>query len=88
MIKRDEVAVPTSCLNRARDDEMVFLLRANDPLFAMTVSFWAHMAEATGAHTPEVVAQARDCARTGMAQRTMLWTKEKFNRWLKLTEKL
>lgn len=44
MIKCDELREPTSCLNRAEHDEPVFVLRANDPLFAATIRLWAAMA--------------------------------------------
>lgn len=41
MIKRDELADPTSCLNRARDDERVFVLRAHDPAAPSAIRRWA-----------------------------------------------
>lgn len=50
-----------SCLNRAGDDEPIFILRAKDPLAAQTVRLWASMA-ADGAHSPEKVKQALDVA--------------------------
>lgn len=37
MIKRDEVSNPNSCLNRAKDDEMVFVLLARDEAAAHMV---------------------------------------------------
>lgn len=40
MIKSKEIAGP-SCLTRARDDEPIFVLRANDELAPITVNFWA-----------------------------------------------
>lgn len=41
MLKRHEVANPESCLNKADDNEPVFVLRANDPLAPSIVSAWA-----------------------------------------------
>lgn len=41
MIKREEVSNLNSCLNRAHDDEPVFVLRANDPIAAHVVEYWA-----------------------------------------------
>lgn len=41
MRKRDELADDTSCLNRAKDDELIFVLLGRDIAAAMTVEFWA-----------------------------------------------
>lgn len=41
MLKRDEIADPNSCLNKAADDEPIFVLRANDPKAANAVRNWA-----------------------------------------------
>jgi hypothetical protein len=43
VIKRDEIANPNSCLNRAADDEPIFVLRANDELAAQMVRQWAEL---------------------------------------------
>lgn len=40
-LKRDEIANPDSCLNRAADGEPIFVLRANDPIAARVVRMWA-----------------------------------------------
>jgi hypothetical protein len=40
-LKRDEIANPNSCLNKAADDEPIFVLRANDPVAARIVRQWA-----------------------------------------------
>lgn len=42
MIKRDEIANPNSCLNKAADDEMLFVLREKDEAMAATIEFWAN----------------------------------------------
>lgn len=42
MLKYRELESPASCLNRARDDEPVFVLRAHDKLAPGTVRDWAH----------------------------------------------
>lgn len=44
----EELAEGESVLNRAADDEPVFVLRARDPLAAMTVLWWAHNAVGAG----------------------------------------
>lgn len=41
MLKRDELTNPESCLNRAADDEPLFVLRANDENAAPSVAAWA-----------------------------------------------
>jgi hypothetical protein len=40
-LKRDELANPTSCLNKAEDGEPIFVLRANDPVASTIVRMWA-----------------------------------------------
>ncbi len=54
MLKRDEIATPTSCLNKAADDEPVFVLRAKDPLAARVVRHWCTLAEQQGLHEDKV----------------------------------
>ena len=56
MQKRDELRVPTSCLNKAGATEFVFVLRAKDALAAQTVRHWAMMAD--GIHEPEKITEA------------------------------
>lgn len=41
MKKRDELADPKSCLNRAQDDEPIFVLLGRDPAAAETIRYWA-----------------------------------------------
>ncbi len=41
MLKRDELANPDSCLNRAHDLEPLFVLRANDENAPASVAAWA-----------------------------------------------
>lgn len=48
MIKAHELALSTSCLNKAHADEPLFVLRAHDPLFGAIVRLWA--AAAHGVH--------------------------------------
>jgi len=40
MLKRDELANPESCINKAADDEPVFVLRANDENAPAIVLEW------------------------------------------------
>jgi hypothetical protein len=39
--KAENLSRPESCLNRAADDEPIFVLRAHDPLAADTVRRWS-----------------------------------------------
>lgn len=41
MLKRDEIGSMSSCLNRAADDEPLFVLRANDENAPGVVEAWA-----------------------------------------------
>lgn len=50
MLKVDEIADQNSCLNKAADDEPVFVLRAHDPLAIGTVLHWIEGAEFVGIH--------------------------------------
>lgn len=61
MIKNQELAMPTSCLNKAQDDEPVFVLRAKDPLAADIVRIWAMMAHRSP-HEIWKVKEARELA--------------------------
>ena len=40
MIKRNEIARADSCLNRAKEDEMVFVLLGRDAAVPATILFW------------------------------------------------
>lgn len=62
MRKIDEIEQPTSCLNKSRAEEPLFVLRAKDPLAPAVVRTWANNAETTGAHEPEKIAEARALA--------------------------
>ena len=59
MLKRQEIADPASCLNRAADDEPIFVLRARDPLAAKLVEDWAARAVLAGLHEEKAQAAFR-----------------------------
>lgn len=56
-MKRDEIATPDSCLNKADDTEPLFVLRANDENAPAAVAAWARdyivSKGGWGAMTPE-----------------------------------
>lgn len=65
MLKRDELANPDSCLNRAADDEMIFVLRSHDVTFSETVRGWvlARMRRGKNEHDDPQLVEAREAAR-------------------------
>lgn len=63
MLKYLELATSESCLNKAASTEPIFVLRANDPLFAQTIRLWAAMAH--GTHEGEKINNALDFADVG-----------------------
>lgn len=48
MLKREELANPNSCINKADDDEPVFVLRGQDKLAPVLVDLWAELALLNG----------------------------------------
>lgn len=70
MKKGDEIAQPNSCLNKAAEDEPVFVLRAKDPIAPAAVEEWARLAQATGRHEPEKIEEARALAQAMREWRT------------------
>lgn len=53
MIKSQELADPTSCINKAAEDEPVFVLRASDITAPRVIEFWIDNAVAAGAKLPK-----------------------------------
>lgn len=41
MRKKQEIEIPSSCFNRAADDELIFVLRGRDTAAPSTIRFWA-----------------------------------------------
>lgn len=61
MLKRDELRDPNSCLNKAADDEMLFVFRATDKLAPHFIRMWAATVEFVRG-TSRKVMEARACA--------------------------
>jgi hypothetical protein len=74
MRKLDEIEQPTSCLNKAAEDEPLFVLRAKDPNAPATVEEWARRAEESGAHEPWKIAEAR-----ALAEQMREWRKARMH---------
>ena len=51
MTKSDEIEFPDSCWNRARDDELVFVLLGRDAAAPETIRFWARLRKKLGLNT-------------------------------------
>ena len=64
MRKRDELTDPSSCLNRALDDEMTFVLLGRDITAPMTIRDWAAQRIAQGKNTRDdaQIREALACA--------------------------
>lgn len=71
-LKRDEIADSGSCLNRAADDEPIFVLRAKDPLAAKIVEEWSARSVLAGIHQDRAQAAFR------FAQAMRAWRKQHF----------
>ena len=64
MLKRLEISTPTSCLNKCRDDERLFVLLARDPAAPVAIRAWVAERIRLGKNTvtdPQIV-EAIDCA--------------------------
>jgi hypothetical protein len=53
MRKRDEISNPASCLNRARPNEMIFVLLGRDVAAVETVRAWISSRIAKDKNTPD-----------------------------------
>lgn len=56
MLKQLELSSPSSCLNKAADDEQVFVLRAKDPHAPQAIRHWVSMSR--GFHADEKLTAA------------------------------
>lgn len=66
MRKRDELTDPKSCMNRAADDEMTFVLLGRDIAAPVAIRAWIDERIRTGKnqpHDPQIV-EAHQCAAT------------------------
>jgi len=64
MLKHVEISTPTSCLNKARDEERLFVLLARDPAAPIAIRAWVAERIRLGKNTltdPQIV-EAIDCA--------------------------
>ena len=64
MIKREELTNPRSCMSRARDDEMTFVLLGRDAAAPAAIRAWVDERIRLGKNTPEdpQIIEAINCA--------------------------
>ncbi len=65
MLKSDELSNPDSCLNKARDDERLFVLIARDPAAPDVIRYWIRRRVWLGKNKmqdPQII-EAIDCAK-------------------------
>lgn len=64
MIKREELTNPASCMSRAKDDEMTFVLLGRDAAAAETIRYWVRRRIKLGKNKPDdpQIEEALDCA--------------------------
>lgn len=77
MLKRDELTNPDSCLNRAREDEHLFVLLGRDPAMPATIRHWIDQRLRLNKNGPDdpQIAEAEALARTlsGIVPRDLSW---------------
>jgi len=64
MSKNEELSNPISCLNRAREDELVFVLAGRDEAAPDAIREWARRRVSLGknSHSDSQIVEALDCA--------------------------
>lgn len=76
-LKRDELSDPNSTLNRAADDEPLFILRANDECAAAIIGAWAlaysRQKRGTGARQMSEAQQAKARSALQIADAMRAW---------------
>ncbi len=65
MRKKKEIKSPNSCLNKAKDDEMLFVLLGRDSAAPATISFWIteRIRQGKNQHDDPQIVEAMQCAR-------------------------
>ena len=72
MKKRDELTDPRSCMSKARDDEMTFVLLGRDAAAPYAIRLWADMRVKLGKNQPgdPQIVEALECAAAMERDRT------------------
>ena len=63
MIKREELTNPNSCMSRAKDDEMTFVLLGRDTAAPVAIEAWIAERIRLGKNLPDdpQIVEAREC---------------------------
>jgi len=79
MLKHDEISNQRSCLNKAADDEPIFVLRANDELAPQIVRQWAAYYRARKADAGELTPERENkyCEAMQLANQMEEWKNTK-----------
>lgn len=87
MRKREELTDPNSCLNRAKDDEMLFVLLGRDFASTATVRFWIEERIRLGKNRPEdeQIVEAEQWINTVTAEQAELLCKKRLETLAELT---
>lgn len=72
MMKKYERDVLTSCFNKAKDDEPIFVLRAQDRIAPNVIDMWCEFAECAGVG-PAKIQEARH-----LAEQMRAWKNRRF----------
>lgn len=66
MRKRDELNNPDSCMSKARDDEMTFVLLGRDAAAPVAIRAWIDARIRLGKNEPgdDQISEAEECAQT------------------------
>jgi len=70
MVKRDELTNPASCMSRAKEDEMVFVLLGRDAAAPVAIRAWVE----------ERIRSAKTCVAMGRSPRLRLWPRRGLKR--------
>jgi hypothetical protein len=74
MLKSQELSDPNSCMNKAKQDEMTFVLLARDAAAPIAIRAWAAERVRLGKNSPEdpQIVEALECAALMECQRQRL----------------
>lgn len=86
MIKREELSNPDSCMSRAHDNEMTFVLLERDVAVPETIRFWADLRVKKGKNNPgdPQILEALKCASVMEERQEMAKRADLRNDWEKL----
>jgi hypothetical protein len=72
MLKRDEIETESSCFNKARSDERLFVMLARDPAAPVAIRAWIAERLRLGKNSPgdEQIREAFECAALMDLERT------------------